>query len=268
MLRTSNLLTAGTLLALACASVPLRAQDAANPARPDLSPAPPAAAPSPAAVPDAPLPASPRNAAQSVDDAAASPVNPDAPRHYSFEDASLSRVFRILASEAHIDYIEPPIKPDEKISFEMSNLTPFQAFQVLAERRGFRVVQNNGIYELVRDDLRNPNRATVYATRTYPLRNADGRLLFEGVADLLGFTVKAPEGITTGYPKPKAIAASSGLSDSGGSGGGGGDSGGEGKFTSGFPLAAAYADSKDSNGGGDAGGPNPEAKEFAYTDRG
>ncbi|MBV8899421.1 MAG: hypothetical protein JOY92_04835, partial [Verrucomicrobia bacterium] len=242
------------------------AQEAANPAVPGPSPQtspvqpgaqqPPLLSPGPLPLPEEEGPTS------------GGAPNPNTPRHYSFEEASISRIFRLLAKQAGIDYIEPPINPGEKISFELSNVTPLQAFEILAQRRGFRVVQNNGIYELVRDDLRNPNHDTVYVTRTYQLRNVDAHLVVEGVANLLGMEVKTPEGITKGFPKPNDISAVSSLSSGSGSGGGS-DAGGnqsEGKFTSGFPLASATA-KKQGGGGGGGGGGDQDQKEYLFTDR-
>ena len=237
------------------ASISLRpgalAQAAADPVTPGASPQPAPSQPNPPGQPPpgtpAPLPGEEENAEPSAD--------PNTPRRYSFEEASLSRVLRLLAKQAGIDYIEPPINPSEKISFELSNVTPLQAFEILAQRRGFRVVQNNGIYELVRDDLRNPNRDTIYATRTYAMRNLDVHLVVEGVANLLGMELKPPEGITKGYPKPQDIASASSFGSSGSSDTGTNES--EGKFTSGFPMASAYAERQDETG----------EKEFIFTDR-
>jgi type II secretory pathway component GspD/PulD (secretin) len=256
-----SILLAATVLTTAWLPQLSHAQDAANPVVPGPSPQtspvqpggqqPPLLSPAPLPLPEEEGPAG-------------APANPNTPRHYSFEEASISRVFRLLAKQAGIDYIEPPINPSEKISFELSNVTPLQAFEILAQRRGFRVVQNNGIYELVRDDLRNPNRDTVYVTRTYQLRNVDAHLIVEGVANLLGMEVKTPDGITKGFPKPQEISEVSSLSSSssGGSGGGSDTAGSQskGKFTSGFPLAAATAEKQ--GGGGDA-----DQKEYLFTDR-
>ncbi len=250
MTRRSLCLVVLALSSLSVVPGPSRAQNAANPAQPGPSPA--------GSLAPAPAPGGPPPVAEEAPDLG----NAAAPRRYSFEEASLSRVFRLLAMQAGIDYIEPPIDPAEKISFELSNVTPLQAFNILAQRRGFRVAVNNGIYELVRDDLRNPNRDTVYETRTYRLRNTDGRLLFEGIANLLGMKVQRPSGVTQGFPVPQSISASSLSSVGGGAGGSGSsDTGGsassEGKFTSGFPIQAAYAEADADNG----------EKAFMFTDR-
>ena len=291
------ILLAATVLTTAGLPKLSYAQDAANPAippgpSPQTSPVQPGGQ-QPPLLPPGPLPLPeeerPANGTQ---------AGPNTPRHYSFEEASISRVFRLLAKQAGIDYIEPPIDPNEKISFELSNVTPLQAFEILAERRGFRVVQNNGIYELVRDDLRNPNRDTVYVTKTYQLHNVDAHLIVEGVANLLGMKVESPQGSTKGYPSSSGGGGSSSLGASSGMNGGstgassgtlggssgtlGGSSGGStintsslsqgssamSNFPSGFPLAAAVATEQGKGSRGAGRDDDDDAKSFMFTDRG
>lgn len=275
-----SILLAATALTTAWLPQLSYAQDAANPAippgpSPQTSPVQPGGQ-QPPLLPPGPLPLPeeerPANETQ---------ASPNTPRHYSFEEASISRVFRLLAKQAGIDYIEPPIDPNEKISFELSNVTPLQAFEILAERRGFRVVQNNGIYELVRDDLRNPNRDTVYVTKTYQLHNVDAHLIIEGVANLVGMKVESPQGSTKGYPSASGGSGSSSLGASGGSGtlgssvSGGSStintssitqgSSGMSNFPSGFPLSAAVA--KEDGKGTKSGRGDDDEKSFMFTDR-
>src|SRR5580700_8510556 len=49
---------------------------------------------------------------------------PDKPRTHRFTNQPIGKVLRILAEQAGINYVEPNIPADEKISVALVNLTP------------------------------------------------------------------------------------------------------------------------------------------------
>ncbi|HEX4201970.1 MAG TPA: hypothetical protein VHY59_10665, partial [Chthoniobacterales bacterium] len=76
---------------------------------------------------------------ENAESATAAQMPPDKPRTHRFTNQPIAKVLRILAEQAGINYVEPNIPEDEKISVALTNLTPLQAFYQIAESRGFRV---------------------------------------------------------------------------------------------------------------------------------
>jgi hypothetical protein len=69
---------------------------------------------------------------ENAEAAAAARMEPSQPRTHRYTNQPLSRVLRILAEQAGINYIEPNFATDERISFTLLNLTPLQAFYDVA----------------------------------------------------------------------------------------------------------------------------------------
>jgi type IV pilus assembly protein PilQ len=121
-------------------------------------------------------------------------ADPSKPRMHRFTNQPLARVFRVLAEEAQINYIEPKISSDT-ISVTLSNLTPLQAFYEIAQSRGFEVVTDGTKYTLRRAD---------YVTKEYRIRHQQAEYLLQPIANFLGIDAKAAGENFPGYPKPVA----------------------------------------------------------------
>jgi type II secretory pathway component GspD/PulD (secretin) len=122
-------------------------------------------------------------------------ADPNKPRIHRFTNQPLARVFRVLAEEAQINYIEPRMPSDDTISVTLSNLTPLQAFYEIAESRGFEVVSDGTKYTLRRAD---------YVTKEYRIRYQQAEYLLQPIANFLGIDAKAAGENFPGYPMPVA----------------------------------------------------------------
>ena len=85
--------------------------------------------------------------------AAAAQMPPDKPRTHRYTNQPVARILRILAEQAGVNYIEPNIPAEERISVTLTNLTPIQAFYQIAQSRGFQVVTDGQQYTLRRSDI-------------------------------------------------------------------------------------------------------------------
>src|SRR5207247_1770629 len=90
---------------------------------------------------------------ENVEAAAAAQMEPSRPRTHRYTNQPLARVLRILAEQADVNYIEPNLPVEERISVTLTNLTPLQAFYEIAESRGFEVVTDGKKYTLRRADV-------------------------------------------------------------------------------------------------------------------
>src|SRR5262245_35075805 len=129
--------------------------------------------------------------------AAAAQMPPSRPRTHRFTNQPLSRVLRILAEEAEINYIEPNFTTDERISVTLLNLTPLQAFYEIAESRGFQVVTDGSKYTLRRSDIVTPS---FYVTRRYKIKHQPAEFLLQAIANFLGIDAKQTGPNFPGYP--------------------------------------------------------------------
>jgi len=136
---------------------------------------------------------------ENAEAAAAAQMEPSKPRTHRYTNQPLSRVLRILAEQAEINYIEPNLPSDERISVTLTNLTPLQAFTEIAESRGFQVVTDGQKYMLHRVDVDSPS---YYVTRKYQVRNTPAEFLLQPVANYLGIKVNAAGDSFPAYPKP------------------------------------------------------------------
>ena len=137
---------------------------------------------------------------ENAEAAAQAQLAPDKPRTHRFTNQPISRVLRILAEEAGINYIEPNIPADERISLSLSNLTPLQAFYDVAQSRGFQVLTDGQRYTLRRSDIDSPS---FYVTKRYPIHNQPAEFLLETVANYLGVKITQVGDHTPVYPKPE-----------------------------------------------------------------
>ena len=132
------------------------------------------------------------------------------------EGSPLSRVLRLLALQAGINYIEPDISPKETIAFAVHGITPQEAFFKIARYKGFRIVQNEGVVELYRDDIKSYE---TLSTKRYLIHNVNPMLLSQSIANFLGIDITQSKGIIPTYPTPQ-IQNSNSSSGSSGSGNG------------------------------------------------
>ena len=146
--------------------------------------------------------------------AAAARMPPDKPRTHRYTNQPIARVLRILAEQAGVNYIEPNIPAEERISVTLTNLTPIQAFYQIAQSRGFQVVTDGQQYTLRRSDIDSPS---FYVTKRYVIRNQPAEFLLQPIANFLGIKVNQAASNFPAYPKPEntnvtqdALAVSSG----------------------------------------------------------
>src|ERR1700726_4225742 len=132
--------------------------------------------------------------------AAAAQMPPDKPRTHRYTNQPIARVLRILAEQAGVNYIEPNIPVDERISVTLTNLTPIQAFYQIAQSRGFRVVTDGQQYTLRRSDIDSPS---FYLTKRYVIRNQPAEFLLQPIANFLGIKVSQAAPNFPAYPKPE-----------------------------------------------------------------
>jgi general secretion pathway protein D len=136
---------------------------------------------------------------ENAEAAAAARMEPSQPRTHRYTNQPLSRVLRILAEQAGINYIEPNFATDERISFTLLNLTPLQAFYDVAQSRGFQVVTDGNKYTLRRSDIATPS---FYITKRYRIKNQPAEFLLQSIANFLGIDAKQARENFPGYPKP------------------------------------------------------------------
>ena len=147
--------------------------------------------------------------------AAAAQMPPDKPRTHRYTNQPVARILRILAEQAGVNYIEPNIPAEERISVTLTNLTPIQAFYQIAQSRGFQVVTDGQQYTLRRSDIDSPS---FYVTKRYVIRNQPAEFLLQPIANFLGIKVNQAAPNFPAYPKPEnttnvtpdALAGSSG----------------------------------------------------------
>ena len=153
---------------------------------------------------------------ENAESAATAQMPPDKPRTHRFTNQPISLVLRILAEQAGINYVEPNIPSDERISVALVNLTPLQAFYQIAQSRGFRIISDGQQYMLRRSDIESPG---FYITRRYPIKNQPAELLLQPIANYLGIKVSPAQANFPAYPKPENTAITTdALSANGGSG--------------------------------------------------
>jgi hypothetical protein len=135
---------------------------------------------------------------ENAEAAAAARMPPSEPRTHRYTNQPLSRVLRILAEQAGINYIEPNFTTDERISFTLLNLTPLQAFYDVAQSRGFQVVTDGNKYTLRRSDIVTPS---FYVSKRYRIKNQPAEFLLQPIANFLGIDAKQAAENFPGYPK-------------------------------------------------------------------
>jgi len=134
---------------------------------------------------------------ENAEAAAIARMPPSQPRTHRFANQPLSRVLRILAEQAGINYIEPNFTTDERISVTLLNLTPLQAFYEIAESRGFQVVTDGSKYTLRRSDIVTPS---FYVTKRYKIKHQPAEFLLQAIANFLGIDAKQTGPNFPGYP--------------------------------------------------------------------
>jgi type II secretory pathway component GspD/PulD (secretin) len=137
---------------------------------------------------------------ENAESASTAQLPPDKPRTHRFTNQPIAKVLRILAEQAGINYVEPNIPADERISVALVNLTPLQAFYQIAESRGFQVITDGQRYTLRRADIANPS---FYVTKRYPIRHQPAELLLQPIANYLGIKVTPAQSNFPTYPKPE-----------------------------------------------------------------
>jgi type II secretory pathway component GspD/PulD (secretin) len=137
---------------------------------------------------------------ENAEAAAAARMPPSEPRTHRYTNQPLSRVLRILAEQAGINYIEPNFTTDERISFTLLNLTPLQAFYDVAQSRGFQVVTDGNKYTLRRSDIVTPS---FYITKRYRIKHQPAEFLLQAIANFLGIDAKQTGKDFPGYPPPE-----------------------------------------------------------------
>jgi type II secretory pathway component GspD/PulD (secretin) len=137
---------------------------------------------------------------ENAESATTAQMPPDKPRTHRFTNQPIARVLRILAEQAGINYVEPNIPEEEKISVALVNLTPLQAFYQIAESRGFQVITDGQRYTLRRADIASPS---FYLTKRYTIKNKPAELLLQPIANYLGIKVTPAQSNFPSYPKPE-----------------------------------------------------------------
>jgi len=125
---------------------------------------------------------------------------------FDFDEIPVGRALRVLATAAHLNYIEPELDPKETVSLSLSGLSAKEAFFELARIRGFTIKERNGVVQLLRDGALERGN---FVVRRYPLRNIDAHLIVQAVANFLGVKLNAPNPNSPAFPVPQ-------VSDSGG----------------------------------------------------
>ena len=146
---------------------------------------------------------------ENAESASTAQLPPDKPRTHRFTNQPIGKVLRILAEQAGINYVEPNIPVDEKISVALVNLTPLQAFYQIADSRGFQVITDGQRYSLRRADIESPS---FYLTKRYTIRNQPAELLLQPIANYLGIKVTPAQTNFPTYPKPENTTVTPGRS--------------------------------------------------------
>jgi hypothetical protein len=156
------------------------------------------AQPSPTLTPNAPM-ESLENALRQNAQTPEVAGDPNKPRTHRFTNQPVGTVLRVLAEEAMINYVEPALNPEERISIILPSMTPIQAFYAIADARGFRVVKrrSSNIITLQRSDINTPS---YYVVRAYKLRYATAPDMAQAVAGYLGIPLKAVSSTNPAYP--------------------------------------------------------------------
>jgi hypothetical protein len=125
--------------------------------------------------------------------------DPNKPRTHRFTNQPIGTVLRVLAEEAMINYVEPALNPEERISIILPSMTPIQAFYAIAEARGFRVIKRPGsdIITLQRSDINTPS---YYVVRAYKLRYVTAPDLAQAVSGFLGIPMRPVSSTNPAYP--------------------------------------------------------------------
>ncbi len=156
------------------------------------------AMPSPTPTPNAPLD-SLENALRQNNQTSEVAPDPNKPRTHRYTNQPVGTVLRVLAEEAMINYVEPALNPEERISIILPSMTPIQAFYAIADARGFRVVKrrSSNIITLQRSDITTPS---YYVIRAYKLRYVTAPDMAQAVAGFLGIPLKAVSSVNPAYP--------------------------------------------------------------------
>jgi hypothetical protein len=125
--------------------------------------------------------------------------DPNKPRTHRFTNQPIGTILRVLAEEAMINYVEPALNPEERISIILPSMTPIQAFYAIADARGFRVIRrrSSNIITLQRSDISTPS---YYVIRAYKLRYVTAPDLEQAVSGFLGIPMKPVSSINPAYP--------------------------------------------------------------------
>ena len=126
-------------------------------------------------------------------------ADPTKPRTHRFTNQPVGTVLRVLAEEAEMNYVEPGINSEERISVVLTNMTPVQAFYAVAGARGFKIVseRDTNVVTLRRSDI---NAPSYYEVRRYTLRYQGAEDLKQAVAGYLGIQIKPVAGTNPAYP--------------------------------------------------------------------
>jgi hypothetical protein len=209
---------------------------------------------SPTPTPNAPLDSLENALRQNSQTSEVAP-DPNKPRTHRYTNQPVGTVLRVLAEEAMINYVEPALNPEERISIILPSMTPIQAFYAIADARGFRVVKrrSSNIITLQRSDINTPS---YYVIRAYKLRYVTAPDMAQAVAGFLGIPLKAVSSVNPAYP-PVANGQGGAPSYAGAPQITGGASGGiqtlypagtgnsEPRFTSGLPFDSPLSAAKD-----------------------
>lgn len=137
-----------------------------------------------------------------------------------FNEAPFANAIRLLAKQSGISFLEPNLAEEPDLTITLRNITPLDAFKTIAEFRGFKIRQKNGIYTLSRPDLAG---AEALVIKKYRLSHLDPTWVLQEVANLLGITLTAPAENLNSIPAPQQAdiggAGSGGSSESGFGGG-------------------------------------------------
>ena len=125
--------------------------------------------------------------------------DPNKPRTHRFTNQPIGTILRVLAEEAMINYVEPALNPEERISIILPSMTPIQAFYAIADARGFRVIRrrSSNIITLQRSDINTPS---YYVIRAYKLRYVTAPDLEQAVSGFLGIPMKPVSSSNPAYP--------------------------------------------------------------------
>jgi type II secretory pathway component GspD/PulD (secretin) len=147
------------------------------------------------------------------------PADPNKPRMHRYTDQPIGTVLRVLAEQAGMNYVEPNLNPDERISIYLSAMTPIQAFYAVAATRGFKVVymRNANTMTLERSDVKAPS---YFEQREFKIRYQPAEDIKQAIAGWLGIQVKPVAQNNPSYPAvANTLGGAGGASGTEGSGG-------------------------------------------------